>query len=68
MAKLIENAQLLARATREAAAAMGLELFAPGSPGAAVTAVKAPAGMDSGVIVKNSAIASARSSPMAKVR
>jgi aspartate aminotransferase-like enzyme len=29
-----------------------LELFAPGSPGSSVTAVKAPAGMDSGVIVK----------------
>jgi aspartate aminotransferase-like enzyme len=52
MAKLIENAQLLARATREAAVALGLELFAPEAPGAAVTAIKAPAGMDSGVIVK----------------
>ncbi|MGA2434799.1 MAG: alanine--glyoxylate aminotransferase family protein, partial [Bryobacteraceae bacterium] len=49
MAKLIENAQLLARATREAAVALGLELFAPEAPGAAVTAIKAPAGMDSGV-------------------
>ena len=28
MDKLIENAQLLARATREAAAGLGLELFA----------------------------------------
>jgi aspartate aminotransferase-like enzyme len=27
-------------------------LFAPQSPGAAVTAIKSPAGMDSGVIVK----------------
>jgi aspartate aminotransferase-like enzyme len=27
-------------------------LFAPGSPGSSVTAVKAPAGLDSGVIVK----------------
>jgi aspartate aminotransferase-like enzyme len=52
MAKLIENAQLLARATRAAVTELGLELFAPGSPGSAVTAVKAPAGMDSGVIVK----------------
>lgn len=52
MDKLIENAQLLARATREAAAALGLELFAPESPASSVTAVKAPAGMDSGVIVK----------------
>ncbi|MBM3736307.1 MAG: alanine--glyoxylate aminotransferase family protein [Acidobacteria bacterium] len=52
MDKLIDNAQLLAKATREAAAALGLELFSPGSPGSAVTAIKAPAGMDSGVIVK----------------
>ncbi len=52
MPKLIENAQLLARATRAAVQALGLELFAPGSPGSSVTAVKAPAGLDSGVIVK----------------
>ncbi len=52
MAKFVENAQLLAKATRAAAQALGLELFAPASPGSAVTAVKAPAGMDSGVIVK----------------
>ena len=52
MAKLVENAQLLAHATRAAAVRMGLELFAPGSPGSSVTAVKAPSGMDSGVIVK----------------
>jgi aspartate aminotransferase-like enzyme len=48
----VENAQLLASATRAAAVALGLELFAPGSPGAAVTTIKAPAGMDSGKIVK----------------
>ncbi|MGA2271357.1 MAG: alanine--glyoxylate aminotransferase family protein [Bryobacteraceae bacterium] len=52
MPKLIENAQLLARATRAAVQKLGLELFAPASPGSSVTAVKAPAGMDSGVIVK----------------
>src|SRR5262249_50167883 len=52
MAKLVENAQLLAEATRAAMTALGLELFAPSSPGSSVTAVKAPAGMDSGVIVK----------------
>jgi aspartate aminotransferase-like enzyme len=52
MAKLVENAQLLAKATRAAAAELGLELFAAGSPGAAVTAIRAPQGMDSGVIVK----------------
>ena len=52
MDKLVDNAQLLAKATRAAAVALGLELFSPGSPGAAVTAIKAPAGMDSGKIVK----------------
>ena len=52
MPHLIVNAQLLARATRAAVEALGLELFAPGSPGSSVTAVKAPAGMDSGVVVK----------------
>ncbi|MBM3787872.1 MAG: alanine--glyoxylate aminotransferase family protein [Acidobacteria bacterium] len=52
MPKLIENAQLLAKATRDAASALGLELFAKGSPGSSVTAIQAPAGMDSGVIVK----------------
>jgi aspartate aminotransferase-like enzyme len=52
MDKLVDNAQLLARATREAVQALGLELFSPESPSSSVTAVKAPAGMDSGVIVK----------------
>jgi aspartate aminotransferase-like enzyme len=52
MPKLVENAQLLAEATRAAVTRMGLELFAAGSPGSSVTAVKAPAGMDSGTIVK----------------
>lgn len=52
MARLVENAQALARATRAAVTALGLELFAPHSPAASVTAVKAPAGVDSGVIVK----------------
>ena len=52
MDKLVENAQLLARATRAAAVELGLEPFAPGSPCSSVTAVKAPAGMDSSVIVK----------------
>ncbi len=52
MDKLVENAQMLARATRAAVTALGLELFAPNSPGAAVTSVKAPQGIDSGVIVK----------------
>jgi aspartate aminotransferase-like enzyme len=52
MDKLVDNAQQLARATRAASKALGLELFSPESPSASVTAIKAPAGMDSGVIVK----------------
>src|SRR5262245_16611968 len=52
MAKLVENAQLLAEATRAAVGKLGLELFSAGSPGASVTAVRAPQGLDSGVIVK----------------
>jgi aspartate aminotransferase-like enzyme len=52
MDKLVQNAQLLARATREAVTALGLDLFAPASPAASVTAVRAPKGLDSGVIVK----------------
>jgi aspartate aminotransferase-like enzyme len=51
MQNLISNAQALARATRDACSEMGLEVFAK-RPGSAVTAVKAPAGMDSGAIVK----------------
>ncbi len=51
MPNLIENAQLLARGTREACQELGLEVFAK-RPGSSVTAVKAPAGMDSKVIVK----------------
>ncbi len=52
MDKLVDNAQQLARATRAACQALGLELFTPDCPGGAVTGVKAPAGLDSGVIVK----------------
>jgi aspartate aminotransferase-like enzyme len=52
MEHLVTNAQMLAQATRAAAEKLGLELFAAASPGSSVTAVKAPAGMDSGVIVK----------------
>jgi aspartate aminotransferase-like enzyme len=52
MAKLIDNAEQLARATREACAALDLELFAPEHPSSSVTAIKAPKGLDSGVIVK----------------
>lgn len=50
--KLVENAELCAAMTRAAVKAMGFELFAPDSPGAAVTAVKAPAGISSTDIVK----------------
>ena len=49
---LIDNAQQLAKATREAALALGLELFAKKNPAGSVTAIKAPAGKDSGQIVK----------------
>jgi len=52
MAQLVENAELLAKATRAAAAALGLELFSAASPGSSVTAIKPPTGIDSGVIVK----------------
>ena len=52
MDKLVQNAQMLAAATRSAVTALGLELFAAQSPGAAVTSVCPPKGMDSGVIVK----------------
>jgi aspartate aminotransferase-like enzyme len=51
MPNLIENAQLLATATRAAAAALGLEAFSS-HPGSSVTALRAPAGMDSSIIVK----------------
>jgi aspartate aminotransferase-like enzyme len=51
MANVVANAQLLARATRDACGELGLELFAK-RPASSVTAVKAPAGLDSGAIVK----------------
>jgi aspartate aminotransferase-like enzyme len=51
MANLIANAQMLARATREAAAELGLEVFAK-RPGSSVTGIKSPAGINSGAIVK----------------
>jgi aspartate aminotransferase-like enzyme len=38
--------------TRAAAAALGLKLFSPVGTAAALTAIKPPEGMDSGVIVK----------------
>jgi aspartate aminotransferase-like enzyme len=42
----------MARATREAVQALGLELLAPGSPAEGVTAVKAPQGVDAGAITR----------------
>jgi aspartate aminotransferase-like enzyme len=50
---LVNNAELAAEMTRAAVEALGLELFAPESPAAALTAVKAPAGIDSGTLVKS---------------
>lgn len=50
---LIENAQMLARAARQAAQAIGLELFIRDAiPAGAVTAIRAPRGLDSGEIVR----------------
>lgn len=43
----------LARATREAVKALGLELLAPTSPSNALTAIKAPAGVDGKKLKKN---------------
>jgi aspartate aminotransferase-like enzyme len=51
-AKLVENAESCAAMTRAAVEALGLKLFAPEAPAAAVTAVLPPPGLDSGVIVK----------------
>jgi len=49
---LIANAAMLAEATREAAKALGLSLFAAASPANALTAIETPEGLDSGAIVK----------------
>jgi aspartate aminotransferase-like enzyme len=49
---LINNAETAAAMTRAGAKALGLKLFSPGSPGAALTAIAAPAGIDSSNIVK----------------
>jgi len=49
---LINNAETAAAMTRAAAKALGLKLFSVNSPGAALTAIASPAGMDSGDIVK----------------
>ena len=49
---LIENAETCAQMTRAAVPALGLRLFAPDAPAAAVTAILPPQGVDSGIIVK----------------
>jgi aspartate aminotransferase-like enzyme len=49
--KLVDNAQVIAKMTREACVAMGLKLFST-SPSAAATAILAPEGMDSDRFVK----------------
>ena len=48
---LVDNAELAAEMTRAGVKALGLKLFTS-SPGAALTAVTSPAGLDSGKIVK----------------
>ncbi len=48
---LVDNAELAAEMTRAGAKALGLKLFTS-SPGAALTAIVSPAGIDSGKIVK----------------
>lgn len=49
---LISNAEMCAAMTRSAVEALGLKLFAPSCPAAALTAVAAPAGTDSTAICK----------------
>jgi aspartate aminotransferase-like enzyme len=48
---LVDNAELAAEMTRAGVQALGLKLFTS-APGAALTAVNSPAGLDSGKIVK----------------
>ena len=49
---LVDNAETAAAMTRAAAKALGLKLFSASSPGAALTAIAAPDGVDSSDIVK----------------
>ena len=49
---LVENAERLAEVTRAAVTAAGLELFAPHSPAAAMTGIRAPTGISATEIVK----------------
>src|ERR1700720_3818430 len=48
---LVDNAELAAEMTRAGVKALGLELFTS-APGAALTAINSPAGLDSGKLVK----------------
>ena len=50
--KLVANAELIAEMTRAALTALGFKLFNGVSPGGAATAVYAPEGVDSGIVVK----------------
>ena len=50
--KLVDNAELIAAMTRAAVTAMGFRLFNEVAAGSAATAIYAPEGTDSGVIVK----------------
>src|SRR5579875_977547 len=50
--KLVDNAETIAAMTRAAVEALGFKLFNASASGAAATAVYAPEGVDSGVIVK----------------
>ncbi len=49
---LVDNAETAAAMTRAAAKALGLKLFSASSPGAALTAIASPDGVDSSDIVK----------------
>lgn len=49
---LVHNAEVVSEMTRAAIQAFGLKLFSPTAPAAAVTAVLAPEGADSGKVVK----------------
>jgi aspartate aminotransferase-like enzyme len=49
---LVENAETISAMTRAAVLAMGMTLFAPDAPSSAATAVLPPAGIDSGLFVK----------------
>jgi len=49
---LVDNAELAAEMTRAGVDALGLDLFSPSCPAAALTAIVSPAGIDSGTIVK----------------